>query len=172
MRKLALILAMALILGGCTTKANSPLHDSTVVPAKTTPVVKRLVDGAVEQTSYTREYDPSYIGIDYPGGDVPRKTGVCSDVIVRAFRKVNIDLQKEIHEDMLKNFSLYPKKWGATGPDTSIDHRRVANQMTFFERQGKELAITNRTQDYMPGDVVAWDLQDGLMHIGIVSYTM
>ena len=171
LKSVLLSITVLLLLIGCTAKSNAPEPNSPVLPAMTS-VVKKLVDAAVEQIFYTRDYDPSYVSIDYPGGDVPRKTGVCSDVVVRAFRKVNIDLQKEIHEDMLENFSLYPKKWGLTGPDPNIDHRRVANQMTYFEHQGKELAINNRKNDYLPGDVVAWDLKDGLLHIGLVSYTV
>jgi uncharacterized protein YijF (DUF1287 family) len=130
---------------------------------------KQVVDAAVEQTRYTRGYDPSYVRLDYPNGDVPIETGVCSDVIVRAFRRIGVDLQKEIHEDMKRNFSAYPKSWGLARPDSNIDHRRVPNLMTYFKRQGKEVAITARQEDYLPADIVAWRLNNGLLHIGIVT---
>jgi uncharacterized protein YijF (DUF1287 family) len=134
------------------------------------PVIKRVVGAAIEQTEYTIYYDPAYVRLDYPGGDVPAERGVCSDVIVRAFRKgAGVDLQKEVHEDMSRNFSAYPRKWGLTKTDANIDHRRVANLMTYFERKGKALAISAKPKDYVPGDVVAWELSDGLLHIGIVT---
>jgi uncharacterized protein YijF (DUF1287 family) len=130
---------------------------------------RRVVEDAVEQTRYTVGYDPSYVQIDYPGGDVPLSTGVCSDVVVRAFRKAGVDLQKEVHEDMAGNFSAYPKKWGLARPDPNIDHRRVPNLMTFFQRKGKALALTASGADYQPGDVVTWDLGIGQTHIGIIT---
>ncbi len=108
--------------------------------------------------------------IPYPNGDVPSETGACTDVIIRAFRKVGIDLQKEVHEDMTANFALYPTKWGLSEPDTNIDHRRVLNLQTFFTRQGKSVPISEKPKDYQPGDIVAWDLDGKRMtHIGIVS---
>ena len=133
------------------------------------PAVKKIVEDALEQTRYTVGYDPSYVKIDYPGGDVPRERGVCSDVIVRSFRKVGVDLQKEVHEDMTRDFAAYPKKWGLSAPDSNIDHRRVPNLMTFFERRGKALAVSSSGADYQPGDVVTWDLGGGQTHIGIVT---
>lgn len=132
--------------------------------------VERLLDSVLEQVKITRSYDPSYVRLKYPGGDVPETTGVCADVIVRAFRAQGVDLQKELHEDMLKNFSQYPKKWGMKAPDTNIDQRRVYNLMRFFERKGKSLPITYNAEDYLPGDVVAWDLGGGQGHIGIVTH--
>lgn len=131
----------------------------------------RLVDAAVDQIGVTVEYDPAYVVLKFPNGDVPAHTGVCSDVVVRAFRKLDIDLQKELNADMRRNFSVYPRKWGLTKPDANIDHRRVPNLMTYFERQGKSLAITTDARDYKPGDVVTWDLGGGLTHTGIVSDT-
>ncbi len=124
---------------------------------------------AIEQTTYTHSYDPSYTKLDYPNGDVPKETGVCADVIVRAFRSGGVDLQKELHEDMTRSFSKYPQKWGARRPDKNIDHRRVPNLMMWFDRQGKSLTITKNDGDYQPGDVVAWELGSGLLHIGMVS---
>jgi uncharacterized protein YijF (DUF1287 family) len=133
------------------------------------PVVRRVVEAAIEQTEYTLYYDPAYVGLDYPGGDVPQERGVCSDVVVRAFRRGGVDLQKEVHEDMNRSFSAYPKKWGLKKADANIDHRRVANLMTYFERKKKALALSTSAKDYLPGDVVAWELNDGLLHIGIVT---
>ena len=132
------------------------------------PPLKQIVEAGLEQTDYTFYYDPSYTRINYPGGDVPRERGVCTDVIIRAFRKVGVDLQKEVHEDMKRNFSVYPKKWGLKAPDPNIDHRRVPNLRTYFERKGRALSITSNPQDYLPGDVVTWDL-GGLPHIGMVT---
>jgi hypothetical protein len=131
--------------------------------------LKPVVEGAIEQTRYTVSYDPSYVKIAYPGGDLPLDRGVCADVIVRAFRKGGVDLQKEVHEDMQRNFSAYPNKWGMSRPDTNIDHRRVPNLMTYFKRMRKAVNITDEAKDYLPGDVVAWDLGNGLLHIGIVT---
>lgn len=139
------------------------------LPANVSPQLKQLIEAAIEQSKITTGYDPSWVKIDYPNGDVPIDTGVCSDVLVRAFRKAGIDLQKEVHEDMTRSWSEYPKKWGASGTDTNIDHRRVLNLMTYFKRQGKSQPITTDRADYLPGDVVAWDLSDGLEHIGILT---
>ena len=133
------------------------------------PQLRPLLASAIEQTRITTGYDPAYVSLAYPGGDVPPETGVCSDVIVRAFRKAGIDLQKEVHEDMTAAMSAYPQRWGNARPDSNIDHRRVLNLMTFFQRQGKALSPTKSRSDYLPGDIVAWDLGGGVPHIGIVS---
>jgi uncharacterized protein YijF (DUF1287 family) len=133
------------------------------------PVLKQVIDAAIEQTKVTRGYDPSYVKLAYPNGDVRIETGVCSDVLIRAFRRVGIDLQKDVHLDMAKNFARYPNKWGLKRPDTNIDHRRVPNLMTYFKRQGKALAITSSANDYLPGDIVAWDLGGGITHIGMMT---
>lgn len=138
-------------------------------PVSDKPQIKLVVDSAIEQIGQTFEYDSSYAKLSYPNGDVPVERGVCADVVVRGFRKAGIDLQKEIHEDMSQHFDAYPKKWGATKPDSNIDHRRVANLMTFFERRGKSVPITNLPSDYLPGDVVAWQLDTHLLHIGLVT---
>ena len=115
-------------------------------------------------------YDPAYVRIPYPGGDVPEDTGVCTDEVIRSYRAVGIDLQKEVHEDMEKNFSFYPRqrRWLARRPDTNIDHRRVPNLMVFFSRKGEALAVTEDPADYLPGDIVTWDLGGDVPHIGIV----
>lgn len=139
------------------------------LPANTSPKLKLFLDAALEQSKVTTGYDPSYVKLDYPNGDVPGDTGVCSDVVVRAFRGAGIDLQKELHEDMTRAWAEYPRKWGARGTDANIDHRRVLNLAVWFERQGKSLAITSERADYQPGDIVAWELSAGVEHIGIVS---
>ena len=128
-----------------------------------------LVEAARAQIGVTVHYDPAYRKLAYPGGDVPENTGVCSDVVVRAFRKAGIDLQKEVHEDMTAARTEYSNKWGANKPDRNIDHRRVLNLMTYFTRQGKSLPISVNATDYQPGDVVAWELTNGIDHIGIVT---
>ncbi|HEX8353336.1 MAG TPA: DUF1287 domain-containing protein, partial [Pyrinomonadaceae bacterium] len=104
----------------------------------------------------------------YPGGDVPAEVGVCTDEVIRSYRAVGVDLQREVHEDMAANFGAYPRKWGLKKTDTNIDHRRVPNLMVFFGRQGAGLPVTREARDYRPGDVVTWDLGGGLTHIGIV----
>lgn len=139
------------------------------LPANVPPQLKQMLDGAIAQAGVTTSYDPSYVALVYPGGDVPEQTGVCSDVVVRAFRKAGIDLQKEIHEDMKTARSDYPTKWGATSLDANIDHRRVLNLMAYFRRHGKSLPVSYSATDYQPGDIVAWDLTSGIDHIGIVT---
>lgn len=126
---------------------------------------------ALELTKDNVVYDGSYFSIKYPNGDVPKGKGVCTDVVIRAYRKIGIDLQKEVHLDMKANFSKYPKIWGLKRTDTNIDHRRVPNLMTFFKRKNASKPITLNSKDYSPGDVVAWRLSNGLTHIGIVSHT-
>tara|TARA_B100001093_G_C26697659_1_gene957620 strand:- start:551 stop:1159 length:609 start_codon:yes stop_codon:yes gene_type:complete len=127
-----------------------------------------ISQAAIELTKDNVVYDGRYYSIAYPGGDVSKGKGVCTDVIVRAYRAIGLDLQKEVHEDMSANFELYPKIWGLSGPDSNIDHRRVPNLMTYFERQNAQLTITNKGLDYLPGDIVAWRLDSGLTHIGVV----
>lgn len=129
---------------------------------------KNLSDCALELTKQKVTYDPSYFSIDYPNGDIPVEKGVCTDVIIRAYRKVGVDLQQLIHEDMKANFDKYPKNWGLKTTDKNIDHRRVPNLMTFFKRKGAEKKITQDPNDYLPGDIVSWSLGGGLTHIGIV----
>jgi uncharacterized protein YijF (DUF1287 family) len=133
-------------------------------------LTRALVAAAVERTHHTVRYDPAYVRIPYPGGDVPADTGVCTDEVIRSYRAVGIDLQREVHEDMVRNFSAYPHKWHwlLARPDSNIDHRRVPNLMVFFARKGKSLGISNRMEDYSPGDIVTWDLGGGVPHIGIV----
>ena len=143
---------------------------STVASPSHLEFLHKLSAAAIERTSHTVRYDPAYVRLEYPGGDVPPDTGVCTDEIIRSYRALGIDLQKEVHEDMVQNFALYPReqRWLESSPDPNIDHRRVPNLMVFFSRKGKSLPITNRGEDYSPGDLVIWDLGGGVPHIGIV----
>jgi uncharacterized protein YijF (DUF1287 family) len=125
---------------------------------------------AMELTKQEVTYDPDYFSIDYPNGDIPSDKGVCTDVIIRAYRLIGIDLQKDVYEDMKANFDEYPNIWGLTKPDKNIDHRRVANLMTLFERKGTVKPITKKPEDYSPGDIVCWNLTGGILHIGIVVH--
>ena len=130
---------------------------------------EKLSDAAISLTNDKVMYDPKYVSIPYPNGDVPKNKGVCTDVVIRAYRKLGIDLQKEIHEDMKKNFPLYPKTWGLKTTDTNIDHRRVPNLQVFFTRKGKNLGVSEKASDYKTGDLVTWIINDKLPHIGIVT---
>ncbi len=151
------------------TKDTNPWQKKEL-PKTTNPALQKVIDYGIEQTNLTNEYDPAYTSIPYPNGDVPIEKGVCTDVVIRAFRKGNVDLQKEVHEDMKANFSVYPKIWGLKKTDTNIDHRRVPNLQKFFARKGKSLAVTDKAEDYLPGDLVTWNLNDGgLPHIGLVT---
>ena len=140
--------------------------------AQDKPFGDRLSAAAIERTNYDVTYDPAYVQLGYPGGDVPADRGVCADLIVRALRKLDIDLQKLVHEDMRANFGVYPKLWGLTRPDKNIDHRRVPNLEKFLTRKGARLTPSLDPKDYKPGDVVAWNLRGDagfLPHIGIVT---
>jgi len=129
-----------------------------------------VVLAAQERTQADVRYDPKYVKLTYPGGDVPADTGVCTDVIIRTYRNAfSFDFQKAVHEDMRRNFRAYPKNWGLKRPDKNIDHRRVPNLETFLKRQGAAVAITKNAEDYQPGDIVSWRLGGRLPHIGIVS---
>lgn len=129
---------------------------------------QKLSGAAMDLTKSKVQYDPNYYVIGYPNGDVPKNKGVCTDVIVRAYRSMGVDLQKEVHEDMRAHFSLYPKNWGLSAPDRNIDHRRVPNLMTYFSRFGETKSIAKNPDDYAPGDIVCWDLGNGVKHIGLV----
>lgn len=134
-----------------------------------TPFVQRVIAGAVAQTTKPVVYDGSYRRIPYPGGDVPPEIGVCTDLVIRAFRAAGVDLQQHVHEDMGRAFSAYPKNWGLSRPDSNIDHRRVPNLQTFFRRRGAEIDASRRAQDYVPGDLVTWMLPGNLPHIGLIT---
>ncbi len=143
--------------------------DSPAEAPKPHPQATKLIEAAKKQVGVTTSYDPAYVKLDYPGGDVPTDRGVCTDVVIRAFRTLGFDLQKLVHEDMARAFSKYPRQWGLSKPDTNIDHRRVPNLMRFFERAGKQLAISKKPEDYKPGDLVTVTLPPNLPHIMIVT---
>ncbi|MDX6384650.1 MAG: uncharacterized protein QOK48_2223, partial [Blastocatellia bacterium] len=158
-----IVLTIALVLGSACqqqiARAKKPLKppeqqtETVQLSAQSPPQLKLTIDGAVDQIGKTTSYDPSYQSIAYPNGDVPIDTGVCSDVIVRAFRKGGIDLQKDLHEDMKGNFSAYPTRWGLKSPDANIDHRRVPNLQTYFTRKGKSLSPDGGSDTFLPGDI-------------------
>jgi uncharacterized protein YijF (DUF1287 family) len=131
---------------------------------------RKLVAAANDRPNHIVRYDPGYVKIAYPGGDVPADTGVCSDEIIRIYRATGIDLQKEVHEDMVANSSEYPyrEKWKQASLDTNIDHRRVPNLMVFFRRKGQSLSLTAH-DEFLPGDIVTWMLPGGRDHIGMVT---
>ncbi|MGI8565211.1 MAG: DUF1287 domain-containing protein [Pyrinomonadaceae bacterium] len=182
--RLCCLCAPLLFLGGCgaSRSAVSSVHQSTKPaiehaaqqrspaprPSIGSPFLDGFVAAAIDRTNQQVRYDATYFKIDYPDGDVPAEVGVCTDEVIRSYRKVGVDLQKEVHEDMKSNFGLYPRQWGLTKPDTNIDHRRVPNLMVFFGRKSEALPITDSAKDYAPGDVVTWDLGGGMTHIGIV----
>lgn len=131
-----------------------------------------LVAAALERTAHTVKYESGYVKLEYPGGDVPEGTGVCTDVIIRSYRALDIDLQQRVHEDMLAAFGEYPNNWGLTKPDSNIDHRRVPNLQKFFARHGETRPKSKDAADYGPGEIVAWNVgRNGkhVDHIGIVS---
>ncbi|MEM6661989.1 MAG: DUF1287 domain-containing protein [Pseudomonadota bacterium] len=134
-----------------------------------TDFATRLALAAEDRANHRVLYDPSYVSISYPMGDVPANTGVCTDVVIRAYRAVGIDLQERVHRDMKRNFSSYPKIWGLRRPDTNIDHRRVPNLETFLKRQGAALPLSSDPAVFQPGDVVTWRLPDNRPHMGIVT---
>lgn len=156
-RRLQAILLGALLLSG------------VAAQAEVDPAAQRLVEAARGQIGITLGYDGSYRRLDYPGGDVPIETGVCTDVVVRALRALGFDLQVAVHEDMRAHFARYPQNWGLRRPDRNIDHRRVPNLETWLRRQGAALGASDDPADYQPGDIVSWRLPGGLPHIGIVS---
>ena len=129
-----------------------------------------IADAAQERTASNVRYDPAYIRLEYPGGDVPADTGVCTDVVIRTYREaLGFDFQKAVHEDMKANFSAYPKNWGLTRADKNIDHRRVPNLEAYLKRQGASLGVSDNKDDFKPGDIVTWRLGGRLPHIGIVT---
>ena len=164
------ILLIILLLFSCNQKEKTK---TLSVATKQIPKTfeEKLSDAAIFITDPSIEYDPAYFSIKYPNGDIPANKGVCTDVIIRSYRKLGIDLQKEVHEDMQANFSKYPnlKKWGMTKTDTNIDHRRVPNLEVFFERKGKKLAISENAENYKTGEIVTWMINEKLPHIGIIT---
>jgi uncharacterized protein YijF (DUF1287 family) len=177
LRCAAVALLAAGLCAGCADPppAAPPASSATADAGRTQPTpaapapAHPLVRAARAQVGVVRYYDPAYVRLDYPGGDVAADRGVCTDVVIRALRTQGLDLQRALHEDMRANFARYPSNWGARGTDRSIDHRRVPNLRRWFERQGWQLPISERGADYRPGDLVTWDLGGGTPHIGIVS---
>jgi len=157
LRNLPVILLLGLLLA------------SPIAAAPANPRREAVVAGALAQVGKTLFYDASYVPLRYPGGDVPLDRGVCTDVVVRAFRHAGVDLQRLVYEDMQANFDAYPHRWGLSAPDRNIDHRRVPNLMTFFTRKGRSLKPSSDPTHYQPGDVVVWRLFNGRLHTGIVS---
>lgn len=162
-------------------KKQESLSDKTILISEKQEIVpienpnsfaEKLSNAAISIIDKNVIYTPDYVKLKYPNGDVPAKTGVCTDVIIRAYRKLNIDLQREVHEDMVVNFTKYPnlKKWGLKTTDKNIDHRRVPNLEIFFGRKGKTLPITKNATDYKTGEIVTWMINDKLPHIGIVTH--
>lgn len=130
----------------------------------------KLVNAARKQVGVTKAYDPAYSKLTYPNGDVALSKGVCTDVVIRALREAHqLDLQKLVHEDMVKNFAIYPKKWGLKKTDTNIDHRRVPNLQVYFSRYWQAQKISQDAADYEAGDVVTVTLPGNLPHIMLVS---
>jgi uncharacterized protein YijF (DUF1287 family) len=155
-------------------QAGHPVRQPSVsvgqpIAHSTCPGPADLIAAAMAQVGQTVYYDPAYVKLAYPGGDVPLERGVCTDVVIRALRRLGFDLQKEVHEDMRRAFAAYPRKWGLTRPDPNIDHRRVPNLMTFFARRGKARPLPVVPTAVEPGDLIAWSLPDGRPHIGIVT---
>jgi uncharacterized protein len=135
------------------------------------PRARALALAAMSQVGKTTIYDPAYVRLPFPNGDVPIERGVCTDVVVRAFRDLGVDLQAELHRDMVANFASYPKLWKLTRPDPNIDHRRVQNLRTWLHRRGAELKVSTVGADYWPGDLVTVDVT-GLAHIMVVATTL
>jgi uncharacterized protein YijF (DUF1287 family) len=156
-RHVRLSLVIALLLTAIPLRSQQPARDD---------VGRNIARAAATQVGVTTIYDPSYVRLGFPGGDLPLQRGVCADVVIRALRKVGVDLQVELHRDMRGNFSEYPRIWRLKRPDRNIDHHRVPNLMRYFTRMGKSLPARTAFQ---PGDIVAWRLPNNLYHIGIVD---
>ena len=162
---------IVLIFFSCNQKENNKLTFTNPQKTATKTFEEKLSEAAISIIDSSIDYDPAYFSIKYPNGDIPANKGVCTDVVIRSYRKLDIDLQKEVHEDMVENFSKYPnlKKWGMTKTDTNIDHRRVPNLEVFFERKGMKLPVTQNPADYKTGELVTWMINNKLPHIGIVT---
>lgn len=161
-RTLLAIIAMAMV----STAVGEPFRAGRRLEAR---FAQTLIQAAVAQTATPVTYDGAYRRIPYPGGDVPANIGVCTDLIVRAYRAVGVDLQERVHEDMKAAFASYPRLWGLSRADSNIDHRRVPNLQTYFRRHGTQLSISRDAGDYLPGDLVTWMLPGNLPHIGLVT---
>ena len=169
----ALTLMAIALLAGCRPQPNgseASLPPQAANEAAPQVIPPALVAAARAQIGVTTRYDPAYFSLTYPNGDPPLDRGVCTDVVIRALRMQGVDLQQRVHEDMRGDFAAYPQLWGLSRTDRNIDHRRVPNQMRWFQRQGWELPISTVADDYAAGDIVAWKLNGtGLLHVGIVS---
>ena len=169
----ALSLMVVALLAGCrqqTDSAQTSAPPQAAIEAPPAVISPPLVAAARAQIGVTTRYDPAYFSLSYPNGDPPLDRGVCTDVVIRALRTQGIDLQQRINDDMRGSFAAYPQLWGLSRPDRNIDHRRVPNQMRWFQREGWELPISALAKDYAAGDIVAWKLNgNGLLHVGIVS---
>jgi uncharacterized protein YijF (DUF1287 family) len=175
------IFIITFLLSFISCKKQESLSDTTILISEKQEIssienpnsfAEKLSNAAIQIIDRDVVYTPDYVKLKYPNGDVPPKTGVCTDVIIRAYRKLNIDLQKEVHEDMTANFKKYPnlKKWGLKTTDKNIDHRRVPNLEVFFGRKGKTLSITQNANDYKTGEIVTWMINNKLPHIGIITH--
>ena len=175
------IFVIAFLLSFSSCNKQETLSDSTILISEKQEIssienpnsfAEKLSNAAIQIIDKDVVYTPDYVKLKYPNGDVPSKTGVCTDLIIRAYRKLNIDLQKEVHEDMVANFTKYPnlKKWGLKTTDKNIDHRRVPNLEVFFGRKGKTLSITQNANNYKTGEIVTWMIHDKLPHIGIITH--
>lgn len=164
------LLILAPILGLLASARLDVAQSNSISESHRREFLQHLITAAIERTHHVVRYDPAYVRISYPGGDVPADTGVCTDEIIRFYRSVGVDLQKEVHEDMVRNFDLYPRRWRwvLSRPDPNIDHRRVPNLMVFFARKGESLPLSGRADDYAPGDLVTWDLGGGVPHVGVI----
>lgn len=165
------IVLIVLSFFSCNQKENNKLAFTNTHKTTVKTFEEKLSEAAISIIDPSIDYDPAYFSIEYPNGDIPANKGVCTDVIIRTYRKLDIDLQKEVHEDMIANFSKYPnlKKWGMTKTDTNIDHRRVPNLEVFFERKGMKLPVTQNPADYKTGELVTWLINGKLPHIGIIT---
>jgi hypothetical protein len=161
-------LAVLMVVGAALSPLRATPPQTASTPEQRATFRAKLSAAASERASHAVRYDPAYIRIAYPNGDVPASTGVCSDEVIRSYRVLGIDLQKEVHEDILRALPAY----SLTHADSNIDHRRVEHLMVFFRRRGESLPTTTNPADYLPGDIVTWDLHNGqgkvLRHIGIV----
>lgn len=170
--KSILVYLLPLLFLGCNKSDKLALNNPDSLIGNPTTFEEKLSNAALSVIDPNVTYDPSYTRIKYPNGDVPKNKGVCTDVVIRAYRKLGIDLQKEVHEDLKANFLLYPnlKKWGLKKPDTNIDHRRVPNLEVFFGRKGKTLPLSENAEDYKTGELVTWMINGKLPHIGIITH--
>lgn len=175
MRCITVLLLMLTLVGCKKSEPDQPSYTPTVEPmtqprAEQLVVSPPIVAAARNQVGKTTIYDPAYVSLKYPGGDVPIERGVCTDVVIRAIRdSLGMDLQKLLHEDMKRAFSQYPTIWGLKKPDKNIDHRRVPNLRTYFERKGYSMGVSQNPKDYLPGDIVSSTVGRNRPHIMIVS---